>query len=174
MSNQNIHTDSLSSSEFDKPTLPTGLNVLTILTFIGCGIQLLGTAYTFMSAQKTFDEKDKMMAQMNSGEMPGWAKSMMPNMENYEEMVTKSFENKLPILIIGLVAVALCVYGAIQMRKLQKQGFLFYVIGQLLPFISTALFLGMYMFSGVGFAVGAGITVLFILLYAINRKHLIY
>jgi hypothetical protein len=34
--------------------------------------------------------------------------------------------------------------------------------------------LGLFIFGGIGFAFGTGITVLFILLYAINRKHLIY
>jgi hypothetical protein len=173
MNDQNNNPDSLSISEFDKPKLPTGLNVLTILTFTGSGLQLLGLIFGFANAKKSFDEKDKMLTQMNSGQLPGWAKSMMPNPEHYEEMVTKNLENKLPILILGLVAVGLCVYGAIQMRQLKKQGFLFYTIGEVLPFISSALFVGMFMFSGIGFAFGVGLTVLFILLYAVNRKHLI-
>jgi hypothetical protein len=174
MSDQNIHPDSLSNNDFDKPKLPTGLNVLTILTFIGSGFSLLFAVMGFFSAEKSYREKDKVMAQMNSAEMPGWIKSMMPSMENYEEMITKSFENRLPIFILSLVAVALCVYGAIQMRKLKKQGFLFYVIGQILPFATSALFIGMFAFAGTMFAVMAGLTVLFILLYAVNRKYLVY
>jgi hypothetical protein len=174
MSNQNTNPDSLNTADFDKPVLPTGLNVLTILTFIGSGLQILFAVIGFLSAKKSFDEKDKMMAQMNSGEMPGWAKSMMPNMEHYEEMVTKSFENRLPIFILSLVAASLCVYGAIQMRKLKKQGFLFYVIGQLLPFLTSALFIGMFVFGGISFAFITGLTLLFILLYFMQRKHLVY
>jgi hypothetical protein len=174
MSDQTISPDSLNATEFDKPKLPTGLNVLTILTFIGSGLQLLGLIFGFFNAKKTYDEKDKMLEQLNSGKLPGWAKSMMPDAEHYSEMVTKNFENKLPIFILGLVAVALCVYGAVQMRQLKKQGFTFYLIGELLPFVSSALFVGMFMFSGIGFAFGVGLTVLFILLYVINRKHLIY
>ena len=173
MSNQDIYKDSLSADEFGEPALPSGLNVLTILTFIGSGIQLLGVAFSFFSAKKTYEEKDKMLAQMNSPEMPGFAKAMMPNPQHYEQMVTSSFENRLPIFILGLMATALCVYGAIQMRQLKKQGYVFYLVGQILPFLSTVLFLGMYMFAGVGFAIGIGITVLFILLYTINRKHLV-
>ena len=174
MSNQNTNPDSLNTADFDKPVLPTGLNVLTILTFIGSGLQILFAIIGFLNAKKSFDEKDKMMAQMNSGEMPGWAKSMMPNMEHYEEMVTKSFENRLPILILSLVAASLCIYGAIQMRKLIKQGFLFYVIGELLPFLTSALFIGMFVFGGISFAFITGLTLLFILLYIMQRKHLVY
>lgn len=174
MSNETYPQDALSTREFDKPKLPTGLNVLTILTFIGCALQLIGIAFGFMSAQKSYDEKDKVMAQMSSGEMPGFLKGMMPSMDHYEEMLTKNLENKLPIMLLGLVAVALCFYGALQMRKLKKQGYMFYVIGELLPFVTSALFVGMFMFTGIGFAFGVGITALFILLYTVNRKHLIY
>lgn len=111
---------------------------------------------------------------MNSGEMPGFLKGMMPSMDHYEEMVTKNYENKLPLMVLGLVAVALCFYGAMQMRKLKKQGYMFYVIGELLPFVTSALFVGMFMFTGIGFAFGVGLTILFILLYTVNRKHLVY
>jgi hypothetical protein len=174
MSNSTTNPDSLSMDEFDKPSLPGGLNVLTILTFIGSAFQIIGTIFGFVRAQKTFEEKDKMMAQLNSAQMPKWAKAFMPNMDNYEELVTKSFENKWPIFILGLLSFAFCLYGAIQMRKLVKQGFLFYVIGSLLPFVSSILFIGFFAFSGFGFAFGTGITLLFILLYALNRKHLIH
>lgn len=174
MSNSTDTTDTLSHDDFDRPALPSGLNILTILTFIGSGLQLLFVVLGFFNAQKTYDEKDKRIEQMTSGEMPAWAKSMMPDMKNYEEMVTKSLENKIPLLILGLAAVALCIYGAMQMRKLKKSGFILYLVGQLLPFISTALFLGLFMFGGTTFAVGTAITVLFILLYLTQRKYLVY
>jgi hypothetical protein len=174
MSEQNMTADSLNMNEFDKPKLPTTLNVLTILTFIGCALQLLGVIFGYVGAKKNLDEKDKVIAQMTSGEMPGWAKSFMPNMKNYEEMVTKSYENRMPILLLGLIAVALCFYGALQMRKLKKQGYMLYVVGELLPLLSTALFLGMFAFSGIAFTIGIGLTILFILLYTTQRKHLVY
>jgi len=174
MSNSTTSNDSLTPSDFDKPTLPSGLNILTILTFIGCGIQLLFVVLGFVNAQKSFDEKDKMMERVNSGEMPSWVKSFMPNMDHYDEMVTKSLENKIPILIIGLAAIALCFFGALQMRKLKKQGFIIYLVGQVLPFLSLVLFVGMFMFEGIGFAMSVGIAVLFILLYLTQRKQLLY
>jgi len=174
MSDQTITNDSLSSSEFNKPLLPGGLNVLTILTFIGSGIQLLFSVFGFFNAEKSYREKDKVMAQMNSAEMPGWAKSMMPSMENYEEMITKSYENRLPIFILSVVALVLCIYVAMQMRSLKKQGYLFYVIGQVLPFATSALFIGTFAFAGTAFVVMTGLTILFILLYTMQRKHLIY
>lgn len=174
MSEQTITNDALHSSDFNKPLLPGGLNVLTILTFIGSGIQLLFSLFGFFNAEKSYLEKDKVMAQMSSAEMPGWAKSMMPNMEHYEEMITNSYENRLPILVLSIVAAGLCIYGAMQMRALKKQGYLFYVIGQLLPFATSALFIGTFAFAGTAFMVITAITLLFIVLYTLHRKYLIY
>lgn len=174
MSDQNTIQDSLNINEFDKPKLPTALNVLTILTFIGCALQLLGVVFGYVGAKKNLDEKDKVLEQLNSGNMPGWAKSFMPEASKYEAMVTNSYDNRLPILLLGLISVALCFYGALQMRKLKKQGFLLYVIGQLLPFVTSALFIGMFMFSGIAFMIGTCLTVLFILFYMTQRKHLVY
>ena len=169
MSEQNNAGDTL--RDFDKPQIPSGLNVLSIFSFIGCGLQLLGVIYTFMTAQKNFEEKDKVMEKMNSAQMPGWAKSIMPDTAHYEEMITKTYENRIPLIILGLVAVSLCLYGVIQMRKLKKQGFMFYVIGELIPFLSMGLFIGTFTYAGISFYVGCGIALLFILLYANQRKH---
>ncbi|MEO7265440.1 MAG: hypothetical protein ABIW38_11025 [Ferruginibacter sp.] len=166
--------DTLISHDFERPVLPSGLNVLTILTFIGSALQLIGGLFNFYNSQKIFEQKDKMIAQMNSGEMPAFAKSLMGDPAHFEELATKSFENRLPILIITLVAAALCIVGALQMRQLKKQGYLLYVIGELLPFLSMVLFIGLFSMSGVGFMVGAGITLIFIVLYTTYRKNLVY
>lgn len=166
--------DSIPVSEFDKPKLPTGLNVLTILSLIGCAIQLISSVWGYFSAKKTYDSKDKVLEQMNNPDMPAFAKSMMGKPEDFIAMVTKNFENRLPILLLSLVSVALCFYGIMQMRKLKKQGFLFYTVGELLPFVTMALFVGTFAMSGIAFMVGAAIALLFILMYAANRKHLIY
>lgn len=174
MSNQNTNPDIISSGDFDKPSLPSGLNVLTILTFIGSGIYTIFSLTGFLRANKTFEEKDKVIAQMNNVEMPGWIKSFMPTPEYYEVIVTKSYENKIPLLILGLVAIALCVYGAMEMRKLKKQGFLFYLIGQVLPFISSALFIGIFTVTEFGSIMLLSVSVLFILFYLTQKKHLIY
>lgn len=161
-------------NEFEKPKLSRTLNVLTILTFIGCAFQLLGALWQFSTAQKNYDDKDAMLEKMNSPEMPAFARSMMGNPKDYEMMVTKNLDNKVPLLIVGLLSAGLCFFGALQMRKLMKQGYLLYVIGELLPFISMAFFVGTFAMKGFGFYAVAGISLLFILLYTSQRKKLIY
>jgi len=171
--NQENTADVLNYDQQNKPKLPSGLNVLTILSFIGCAIQLLSSGWAFLNAQKSYEGMDEVISKMNSDDMPGWAKSMMGSPETFREMITKSYENRIPILLLSLAAVALCFYGALQMRKLKKQGYILYVIGEILPFLISALFIGMFMFSGVTMIISICIAALFILLYTMQRKHLV-
>jgi hypothetical protein len=170
---QETTPDVLSYDQNTKPKLPTGLNVLTILTFIGCAIQLIGSLWSFFTAKKSYEGLDKLTEQMNSENMPGWAKSMMGDPENMIKMITKAYENRIPIVLLSLVATALCFYGALQMRKLKKQGFTLYTIGELLPFLTQFLFIGAFALTGFAMYFGTGIALLFILLYFFQRKHLV-
>lgn len=174
MAETNSTQDSLAMHDFQKPVLPTGLNVLTILTIIGCAFQLYSSVTGFMGAKKNYETREEVIAKMNSPEMPGFFKGMMPKAEQMEEIFTKSYENRIPILITGLIAIGLCFFGALQMRKLKKQGFILYSIGQLLPFVSGILFIGTAAFSGSIAVVMSAISLLFLVLYFFQRKHLVY
>ncbi len=161
--------DSVDFTEGEKPALPSGLNVLTILTFIGCGIGILGGIWQYFRAEKAY--QDMLKAQENMESAPAFVKKMMgPEML---EMTRKSMEYKLPILLLTLVGCGLCLWGAMEMRKLKKQGFILWAAGEFLPLIGGAVFLGAGMFSG--FALfGLLFPVIFLILYAVNKKHLIY
>jgi hypothetical protein len=162
-------TDVLDYDEQHPPKLTTGLNVLTILTFIGCAYELYSTVNNFFSGKKALEEFEK--AQEKLAEAPAWARKFAsPEMH---DMLVKSLENKVPLVIIGLVSIALCVFGAIEMRKLKKQGFTFWVIGEVLPYIGVIIFIGGAFFKTilVYFTI---IPVIFILLYLLQRKNLRY
>ena len=171
---QEITPDTLNFDENIKPKLPTGLNVLTILTIVWCAIQLLSSLLGFFSAKKSYDGIEKLSEQMNSENMPGWAKSMMGDPDTMIRIITKSYENRIPVVLMSVVAVALCFYGALQMRKLKKQGFIFYTIGELLPFLTQFLFIGAFAFAGFMMYFFIAFALLFILLYSMQRKHLVY
>ena len=171
---QETTTDALTFDENVKPKLPAGLNVLTILTFIGCALQLAASLWSFFTAKKSYDGLDKLTEQMNSDNMPGWVKSMMGDPEKMIKMITKAYENRIPIVLLSLVATALCFYAALQMRKLKKQGFPLYIIGELLPFLTQFLFIGAFALTGVATYFFIGIALLFILLYFTQRKYLVY
>lgn len=162
-------TEQFNFSEEDKPTLSTGLNVLTILTFVGCGILLISSIWTFISAEKSYESIVK--AQENMASAPAWVKGMMgPEMV---EMAKKSKENKIPILLLSLVGAALCTYGAMEMRKLKKQGFVLWLAGEVVPIIASFLFVGMAVFKGFSLFILL-FPIIFIILYAVQRKNLVY
>ena len=158
----------------DVPKAPMGLKVLTVLTFIGSALQLFGSIYNYVNAQKSYEGMDKLIEQINSDSMPSWAKAMVGDPAHLVEMITKSYQNRVPIVLLSVVAVALCVMGAIQMRKLKKQGFLFYTIGELLPFLTQFILIGAFSFSGMFFIIGTCISLFFILMYFLYRKNMVY
>ncbi|HXB94337.1 MAG TPA: hypothetical protein VNU70_04225 [Puia sp.] len=148
--------------------LPSTLNVLTILTFIGCGLALIGSLWIFFKAQDSYDmtvaNQDKME------KMPDWVR----NMQGPDPVGTarKVLDNKVPILLLGLVATALCLYGAIQMRKLKKTGFGIYTIGEILPLLSGYLFIGESTLSGMRGVFSILFVALFVILYATQLKYM--
>jgi hypothetical protein len=149
--------------------LPSGLNVLTILTFIGCGVGLLFSLllpvfYKFMlgimdkakSSGKEFTTKE------------------LEDMEKGKTAMELAQANMVPLMIIGLVGIALCLVGAVWMRKLKKDGFWIYTAGELLPVLGTFIVLGTAQFTGVtSVLLAVGLPVLFVILYAMQRKHLV-
>lgn len=167
MANQT--NDTLDFNEGETPKLPSSLNVLTILTFIGCGIGALSSIWSFISAKKSYD--DLVAAQSKMEDAPAFLKKMMgPEMI---EMARKAAENRTVLLLIGLVGIALCTWGALEMRKLKKQGFILWTAGEFLPLIAGVIILGSGMFAGLA-VIGMVIPVVFLILYAVNKKHLIY
>lgn len=143
--------------------LPDMLNVLTILTFIGSGLGLLGLVSNFLQ------DCDKLINQMDDmAEMDGMLGKFM---DMSRESLVTFCDNRTLILTTTIVGLVLCVMGAILMRQLKKQGFIIYTIGELLaPVIMIILSLS----SSVGMALtGLIIPVIFIALYATNRKHLV-
>lgn len=163
-------TDDLSEFEEGQKTgLPSGLKVLTILTIIGSILGLLGGVWTYIKADESYQKMQEAQSKME--EAPAFVKKMMgPEMM---EMAHKSAENKLPIMLLTLVGSALCLYGAMEMRKLKKQGFTLWVVGEFLPLIGGVIFLGMGMFNGFA-AIGILFPIVFLILYVVQKKHLIH
>jgi len=167
MADLNQPTDILLPVE--KPKIPTGINVLTILTFIWCAYECYSAIKNFIGGQQALEKLEEAQTKLESA--PSWAKKMAG--PEVMEMVRKGIENKIPILVIGLLATGLCVYGAMEMRKLKKQGYLLWLIGEILPWISALIFIGPIIFSTfIGYFII--FPILFIILYTVNRKYLIY
>ncbi len=154
-----------------KPKLAGGLNILTILTIIGSILGFVSAVYSFMTAKKSYEDLQKAMDNPDMANAPGWVKNMMsPEML---EVTRKMYENRMPIMVISLVGAALCLYGALEMRKLKKQGYLIWLVGEILPIVALLIFVGTAALSGFGL-IGLIFPVIFIILYTVFRKDLVY
>ena len=145
--------------------MPEMINVLSILTFIGSGLGIIGAFWTFAKARASYEA----LSSVNLDQLPDWAKRISGS--DPLETARKALENRFPILILSLLSCGLCIYGAIQMRQLKKSGFTIYAIGELLPVIITIIFIGSGA-TGIGAIFGYCIYILFIVLYASQLKYL--
>lgn len=144
------------------------LNVLTILTFIWNGLAILLTIYAFTSAQANYEKAVQMQAK--SDEMPSFVKKFMgPDPVGNAQ---KFLDNRIPITLLSVIACALCLYGAIQMRQRKKMGFSLYIVGDLLPIATSAIFMGMASMTTTGSIFGLGLVGLFVILYATQLKYM--
>jgi hypothetical protein len=173
--NQNVDQarDMLNLEQKDMQKLPQMLNVLTILTYIGSAIAAISAVYSYFTINASY----KLIENMNSTtESLGSSesKALQGIINQSAEIVRKQYENRLLILVITLAGAALCFYGAMQMRNLKKQGYMMYVIGELLPVLAVAIFVGFgSLFGGMAVLLSLLVPVLFIVLYTTQRKVLV-
>ena len=141
------------TSSNDVAKRPGFLTVLCILTFVGSGLGVLGGILGLIGS------------------------SALASLVPAGGSVLSS--------LAGLVASGLCLFGAIQMWGLKKQGFMLYLIGCVIaivmPFISAltmpsvggAFGDALAAAAWTGAFTGLAINALFVILYNINKKHLI-
>ena len=172
--NQNLDQakDALNLEDKDMKKLPQGLNILTILTYIGCALGAISTVWNYVSASTAYRAYEQLNTTMEGLQTENSAVNSM--LSGATEMVKKTYENRMMIMIFGLVGIALAFYGAMQMRNLKKQGYLIYVVGEILPIISFAIFIGFgSLFGGIAMIFSTLIAAVFIILYTMQRKHLV-
>lgn len=169
MTDPNFSSTTVQLNTDGKPALPSGLNVLTILTFIGCGLGLLFVLLTPVMNKFFLGLMEK--AQTSGREL---TTKELADIEKGRAVIELTQANMVPIMAISVVSIALCLAGAIMMRKLKKDGFWIYTGGELLPVIGNFIILGVAQFTGVvSVLLSVGIPVLFVILYAVQKKHLV-
>ncbi|KYP13519.1 hypothetical protein [Flavihumibacter sp. CACIAM 22H1] len=158
----------LNPFEEEKKKLPTMLNVLTILTFIGSAFMLVSIPISkfFIGFAKKAMEDPATLERMSEKDVA--------EMEKGIRVFDLMEANATPLWIVTILGVVLCVYGAIQMRKLKKDGFFIYLVGEILPIIGFAIILGFsnYFSSTSSYISGLGLPLLFVVLYATQLKHM--
>jgi ABC-type spermidine/putrescine transport system permease subunit II len=162
-------TDQLNFPDDGKPVIPQGINVLTILTFIGSGIGFL----FLLAAPMLYKFLSSMMDKALTSGAELSAKQMA-EIEKGRAAMAIAQANMVPTIVVGLAGVVLCVWGAMWMRKLRKDGYWVYVAGEVLPVIANFILMGTSQMTGVmAFLLGLILPGLFIVLYSLQRKHLV-
>lgn len=167
MNTTDSSTDVLNFAEENNSKLPQGLNILTILTFIGCGIGIIGTIATPFIIKFSKGMMDK--AASMSSELTD---KQLAEIERGRQMIELTQQNIVPLTIVGLLGVLACLLGALWMRKRKKDGYWLYVAGEILPLIGSLIFLGTAAYADWKSYFGLIIPVVFIVLYTVQKKHL--
>jgi hypothetical protein len=82
--------------------LPSTLNVLTILTFIGCAFGLISSIWEFIGVDKRVVELEAMMNDANKmAQMPAIMKGMFS--QEMLDLAKLQAANKIPMIIIGII-----------------------------------------------------------------------
>lgn len=166
---QDTTSDVLNFDEQTKPKLPQALNVLTILTFIGCAIFGILTLLMPMINKFMLGFMDK--AASKSDEL---SEKDLADIEKGRAAIELSQQNMIPLITIGMIGIILCFVGALWMRKLKKDGYWMYVAGQVLPLAGGLFIMGTKQYTGIGSVIiSIGVPLVFIILYTMQRKHLV-
>ena len=147
-----------------KGPLPTFINVLTILTFVGAGLFMLAAVYNVSSIEKQKRDieilKESGMLENNPfGDISG--------------VMDVALKYVWELNITSFVCCALCILAAVMMRKLKKLGFFIYLFAQI---IGVAV--PLYFMSGhnsiFSIVIGLIFPLAFVIMYGVNFKHMKY
>ncbi|WP_372750885.1 hypothetical protein [Labilibaculum sp.] len=153
---------------------PTFLTVLCILSFIGSGgFGLLNSLYQFATFESSYPKNaEKLSLVLEQLEDAGMDSGFMyTNAQNSLIQLEKMSQN------LGIITGANCLFallsllGVFMMFKLKKNGFYLY-LGANLFWILVPLALIDFDATLFMTMVSAGITALFVILYAVNLKHM--
>jgi ABC-type spermidine/putrescine transport system permease subunit II len=157
-------------AEMDENKLPSTLNVLTILTFIGSGFAILIAAIMpwLIKLMKSFMEKA-----MTGDAAASLTPKQLDDMRKANEMYDLTLKNAnitIPVIIICAIA---SIIAAVMMRNRKKDGLTIYIAAEVLPLIVSIILMGFAKFTGVmNYIFEFGIPLLFIVLYIMQKKHL--
>lgn len=153
---------------------PTFITVLCILSLIGSGgFGLIQSAYQYVTFDKTYpDQVAKMTEAIETLEDAGMDSGFIyESAQNGLYALEKTSENLGMMTSANILFALLSLLGVFMMFKLKKNGFYLYSATNLFWMLVPIYFIGFEM-GMMSLAMGAGITILFIILYAVNLKHM--
>ena len=153
---------------------PTFITVLCILSLIGSGgFGLLQPLYQFVTFEKSYPEKlEHIQKGIEQMEDAGMESGFLYDMTvNGQIVLEKTKENLVPMTATNVIFALLSLLGIFLMFKLKKNGFYLYSVVNLFWMLVPIYFIGMEV-GMMMLGIGGFITILFIILYAVNLKHM--
>lgn len=155
--------DYLQGSYTEPSSVPQGINVLTILSFIGSGFQIISGFFSYWIIPFSVQSVNETRALEKTREMKPFSGFLKWSVD----ATLRQYELRMPVLLVTIATALICIWGALQMRKRKKAGFAIYTAGEIALPLFTALAIDAWS-SIFGFI----IAVVFILLFWFQRKHL--
>ena len=157
------------------PKRPTLLTVICILSFLFGAYSLYSDIRLgFTDAAQQDLEEAQAQIQESMDQMGDAASSPMvaQMMESAMAMAEKSVEQAKPMAYTGLVLTIIGLIGVWLMWNLRKNGFWLYLISSIGSLITPVVFLGGGMMTILSVGLIGLVSILFIILYAVNLKHM--
>ncbi|CAN5330212.1 hypothetical protein BH09BAC5_BH09BAC5_27530 [soil metagenome] len=153
-------------------TRPTFLTVLCILTWIGCIIALIGNVIAYMAAGAVSAITNAAVDNMNAvaDSLGSSGSADISNLNAVNETASNVMAHASTVALVSIAGAVLCLVGSFMMWGLKKMGFYIYVVGNLVPVITSAVLLGGSAFGGAMAALGMILPVAFIVMYGLNLK----
>lgn len=152
---------------------PTLLTIICILSFIMGAWGVFSGVQNITKDQNEVLEKARTEMEKAKADLGEQANGLAGRMlDSAMEITERAAANAKPIGIAGIVVALVSLLGVWQMWNLKKSGFWLYLLASIAGLVVPLVFLGgsMMAIASVGFA--GFISLVFIILYAVNLKHM--
>jgi hypothetical protein len=151
-------------------TRPTLLTVLCILSFIGGAWSLVSSG---MSMTNPMGDVEKLEAQMEEAmDQMGSDGPVARMLESTMETALRAAEMAVPIGATNMGLAVISLLGVWMMWNLRKMGFYLYTLASIAALAVPLYFLGGGLIAMLSIGLGGFISLVFIILYALNLKHM--
>ena len=153
-------------------TRPTFLTVICILTFIGSGLSLLSNGISLVNGKLTEEQLEDRIYEIS--------KTYDKDGPEFQKVITKKSielqqlnnENFYAITSTNFFVALLALVGAFMMFKLDRRGFGIYILAQIIPIVVSFIYFGNNIVSTITSVILIFISLIFIIMYAVNLKHM--
>lgn len=156
------------------PARPTLLTVICILSFVAGAFGLWsGIKNAFTDAPQTELQEARAQMEEAMAQVGDSGNDMVSKMmESAMTMAEKAAENAKQIGYANIILSLLSLFGVWQMWNLKKSGFWMYLLASVASLLVPVFFLGGGMMTLLSLGIGGFITIVFVILYAVNLKHM--